>query len=77
LYAKYWENKLQALTKMVVNYKQEVKDCAIVFAMNRGIDYWIRLFLYYLSSLQRMAKSIKKFAYNYFDIRNTHNLLLY
>jgi len=41
LHTKYWKNKLQALTKTIVTHKHWAEIYTIVFAINRGIDYWV------------------------------------
>ena len=40
-----------------------VATCTIVFAMNRGVHYWVSVFFYYHSSLHIEAKSVKKKAF--------------
>jgi len=50
LHSKHWQNKLQVLTKTNVTYKWNVTyslTCTIVFAMNRGIYYWVNFSLYH------------------------------
>ena len=63
LYSKYWENTLHALTKRLylTNAMQYgVATCTIVFAMNRGVHYWVSCVFYYHSSLHTEMKSVKK-----------------
>jgi len=60
LYSRYWENKLQALTKTMVTYEQKDVLSYIMFTMNRGIKYWVSFSVYHYSSLQTKAKSIRK-----------------
>ena len=58
LYSKY-----KALTKTVVSYQQiEVRsyNFTIVFAMNRGINYWVSFSFTHSSSLYTKAKFVKK-----------------
>ena len=60
LYSKYRENKLQALTKTVVTYRGRVKLFTIMFAMNRGINYWVSFSFIRPFSLHTKAKILKK-----------------
>ena len=63
LYSKYRENKLQALTKTAVTYQRvevRTKVFTIVFATNRGINYWVSFSFTHSSSLHTKAKFVKK-----------------
>ena len=60
LYSKHRENKLQALTKAVVNgLRYGAKLFTIVFAMNRGINYWVSFSFTHPSSLHTKMKFVK------------------
>ena len=55
------------LTKMVVTYDQNYTRSTILFAISRRIDYWVRFFLYHLSSPYTKVKLVNKDHYH-FDI---------
>jgi len=60
LYSEYRGNKLQALTKMANKLRYGATIFAIVFTMDREMDYWVSFSFTYPSSLHLKVKSMKK-----------------